>query len=75
VVRGDEGELALCVDRVHRIRPLRVAGMQEASAVLGEPMTRFVSSVLDTGEDTVFVLAVPHIFQAPELQPYVRGEP
>jgi purine-binding chemotaxis protein CheW len=75
VLRGDGGEVALCVDRVHRIRPLPIARMQEASAVLGEPTARFVSSVLETGEDTVFVLSVGHIFQAPELQPYMRGEP
>jgi hypothetical protein len=31
--------------------------------------------LFDTGEDTVFVLSVGHIFQAPELQPYMRGEP
>lgn len=74
VLRGDEGEVALCVDRVHRIRSLPVAGLQEAGAVLGEPMTRFVSFVAETGEDTVFVLSVGLIFRAPELQPYMMGE-
>lgn len=75
VVRGDRGEAALCVDRVHRIRSLPVAGMQEASAVLGEPMARFTSSVAETGADTVFVLSVRRILEAPELQPHRSGEP
>ena len=59
---------------VYRIPRLPPARIQKGEMILSSEMTRYAVCVLEEEDALLFVLSVPAIFEAPQLQPYRRQE-
>lgn len=72
ILRRDDAELALCVDKVTGIRHFAQNDFQRSEAVLGGEPGRLTSGVHEGEDGTLLILAVPAVFEVPVLAPY-RG--
>lgn len=70
VMHEDGAELALCVDRIGGIRPLRLDRMESADAALNGDMMRYFDGVLEGDDGPILFLSVAALFDSPHLQPY-----
>ena len=74
VLKHEEAELALCVDKVTGIRRLAPQLVQKTDMLLAGELTRFAAGVVEGADGALFVLSVAAIFESPPLQPYRRQE-
>lgn len=74
VLHDDDGELALCIDRVVGMRKLPTRHVQGAETVFSPDRMKYVQGVLEHGRDTILVLSVPSVFHSPQLASYMDKE-
>ncbi len=74
VLKHEDAELALCVDKVTGIRRLQAERIQKSDLVLSGEMTRYADGVFEGNDGSLFVLAVDAIFEAPQLELHRRSE-
>lgn len=72
ILKFEDAELALCVDKVTGIRRLNTGRLQKADLVLPGDMHRLATSVHEGEDGTLLILSVGGVFEAPALLPY-RG--
>lgn len=74
VLKHEDAELALCVDKVIGIRRLHGERIQKSDLVLSGEMNRYAAGVFEGQDGSLFVLAVNAVFEAPQLEPHRRSE-
>lgn len=75
VLKVEDAELALCVDRVTGIRRLAADRVQRSESILTGEVNRFASGTHEGDDGTLFVMSVAAVFDAPALQPFRRADP
>ena len=74
VLKSEDAELALCVDKVTGIRRIPVERIQKADLVLSGDLTRYAVGVFEGEEGSLFLLSVAAVFDSPQLEPHRRSE-
>lgn len=69
VILHHEGiEMTFCVDDVSRLKQLAPQRAQKTEAVLSGDINFYISGVLEQGEETIFLLSIPALFESPDLE-------
>lgn len=71
VVRADEIEFALCVDKVVGQRRIRPEQVQSMDAMITGEMARYLDGVYQSDSGPTFLISVPNILGLSRLQPFL----
>ena len=74
VVRADDVEFALCVDKVVGQQRIRQTQVQSADAMVAGDLARYLAGVHQSDAGPIFIISVASILELPRLQPFLSRE-
>lgn len=71
VVRADDAEFALCVDKVVGLKRIRREQIQGVDAMFTGDLSRYLAGVHQADSGPVFIITVADVLALPRLQPFL----